>query len=166
MPHIRGFPLLGWQLARAESTSRPALRPVQSGQSELCVVAEHWRHHAGTIHRIRYTTVIGSRCRDGTIRDRRDVEEMPRRVATAMHGSEQQDHLIVQEGRPTVSTPVIEDSHLNASDRCDRCGAQAYVRVTMASGFDLLFCSHHSKEHADKLKQVALTIHDETETIR
>ena len=91
---------------------------------------------------------------------------MPTRVVTAIRGSELQDHLIVQEGRPTVSTPVIEDSHLNASDRCDRCGAQAYVRVTMASGFDLLFCSHHSKEHADKLKQVALTIHDETETIR
>ena len=64
-----------------------------------------------------------------------------------------------------VSTPVIEGSPLNASDRCDRCGAQAYVRVTMASGFDLLFCSHHSKEHADKLKQVALTIHDETQQI-
>jgi hypothetical protein len=32
----------------------------------------------------------------------------------------------------------------------------------MASGFDLLFCSHHSKEHADKLKQVALKIHDES----
>ena len=65
-----------------------------------------------------------------------------------------------------MSTPVVEDSQLNASDRCDRCGAQAYVRVTMASGFDLLFCSHHSKEHADKLKQVALKIYDETETIR
>ena len=91
---------------------------------------------------------------------------MPTRVVTAIRGSELQDHLIVQEGRPTVSTPVIEDSHLNASDRCDRCGAQAYVRVTMASGFDLLFCSHHSKEHADKLKQVALTIHDETQQIR
>jgi hypothetical protein len=71
-----------------------------------------------------------------------------------------------QEGRPTVSIPVIEGSPLNASDRCDRCGAQAYVRVTMASGFDLLFCSHHSKEHADKLKQVALTIHDETQRIQ
>jgi len=35
----------------------------------------------------------------------------------------------------------------------------------MASGFDLLFCSHHSKENADKLKQVALTIHDETQQI-
>ena len=70
-----------------------------------------------------------------------------------------------QEARPSVNTPVIEGPALNASDRCDRCGAQAYVRVTMASGFDLLFCSHHGKEHADKLKQVALTIHDETQRI-
>jgi hypothetical protein len=35
----------------------------------------------------------------------------------------------------------------------------------MASGFDLLFCSHHSKEHADKLKQVALKIYDESQRI-
>ena len=70
-----------------------------------------------------------------------------------------------QEARPTVSTQVIEGAALNASDRCDRCGAQAYVRVTLASGFDLLFCAHHSKEHADKLKQVALRIHDESQRI-
>ena len=35
----------------------------------------------------------------------------------------------------------------------------------MTSGFELLFCAHHSKEHADKLKQVALEIHDETQRI-
>jgi hypothetical protein len=71
-----------------------------------------------------------------------------------------------REARPVVSTPVIEGAALSASDRCDRCGAQAYVRVTMASGFDLLFCAHHSKEHADKLKQVALKIHDESPRIQ
>ena len=64
-----------------------------------------------------------------------------------------------------MSTPVIEGAALNAADRCDRCGAQAYVRVTMANGFELFFCLHHSKEHAAKLKQVALTIHDESERI-
>ncbi len=64
-----------------------------------------------------------------------------------------------------MSTTVIEGSALSAADRCDRCGAQAYVRVTLASGFDLLFCAHHSKEHADKLRQVALNIHDETARI-
>ena len=86
-----------------------------------------------------------------------------------MHASDHKDHLTRtsnrQEARPSVNTPVIEGPALNASDRCDRCGAQAYVRVTMASGFELLFCSHHSKEHADKLKQVALTIHDESQRI-
>jgi hypothetical protein len=30
---------------------------------------------------------------------------------------------------------------LDANDRCDNCGAQAYVRVKGASG-DLMFCSH------------------------
>ena len=65
-----------------------------------------------------------------------------------------------------MSTTVIEGAELTAADRCDRCGAQAYVRVTLASGFELLFCSHHSKEHADKLRQVALEIHDESERIK
>ncbi|MGI8458511.1 MAG: DUF7455 domain-containing protein [Propionibacteriaceae bacterium] len=64
-----------------------------------------------------------------------------------------------------MSTPVIENAALNAADRCDRCGAQAYVRVTLTSGSELLFCAHHGKEHADKLRQVALAIHDETDRI-
>lgn len=31
---------------------------------------------------------------------------------------------------------------LNANDRCDSCGSQAYVRVAGMSG-ELTFCSHH-----------------------
>jgi len=64
-----------------------------------------------------------------------------------------------------VTTSVIDDAALTAADRCDRCGAQAYVRVTLPGGSQLLFCAHHGKEHADKLKQVALKIHDETSKI-
>jgi hypothetical protein len=74
--------------------------------------------------------------------------------------------VILEKARPAVSTSVVETTALSAADRCDRCGAQAYVRVTMASGFELLFCAHHGKEHADKLKQVALKIHDESERIQ
>ena len=59
-----------------------------------------------------------------------------------------------------MSTTVMES--LNAADRCDRCGAQAYVRVTLTAGGELLFCAHHGRAHSDKLKQVALNIHDET----
>ncbi|WP_232548046.1 hypothetical protein [Propioniciclava soli] len=59
-----------------------------------------------------------------------------------------------------MTTTVLDG--LTAADRCDRCGAQAYVRVTLPSGGELLFCGHHGRAHSDKLKQVALNIHDET----
>ena len=49
-----------------------------------------------------------------------------------------------------------------ALDRCDRCGAQAYVRVKLIRGGELLFCAHHAREHADKLQHVASSIHDDT----
>lgn len=61
-----------------------------------------------------------------------------------------------------MSTTTIEDAALAATDRCDRCGVQAYVRVTLQGGGELLFCIHHSKEHADRIKQVALKVHDES----
>ncbi|WP_374625586.1 hypothetical protein [Aeromicrobium sp. 50.2.37] len=57
---------------------------------------------------------------------------------------------------------VAELPGLNATDRCDRCGAQAYVRVELAGGAELLFCAHHAREHEDKLREVAVSIHDET----
>ncbi len=64
-----------------------------------------------------------------------------------------------------MTTTVLEDS-LTAADRCDRCGAQAYLRVTLTSGGELLFCAHHAKAHSDKLRQVALTIQDETHKVQ
>ncbi len=60
---------------------------------------------------------------------------------------------------------VAELSGLNATDRCDRCGAQAYVRVELAGGAELMFCAHHAREHEDKLREVAVTIHDETDRL-
>ena len=62
-----------------------------------------------------------------------------------------------------MSTTVMES--LNAADRCDRCGAQAYVRVTLTAGGELLFCAHHGRAHSDTLKQVALKIQDETDRL-
>jgi hypothetical protein len=57
---------------------------------------------------------------------------------------------------------ILESTPLNALDRCDRCGAQAYVRATLLAGGELLFCAHHGKEYAEKLKTVAARIQDET----
>jgi hypothetical protein len=51
---------------------------------------------------------------------------------------------------------------LTAGDRCDRCGAQAYLRVELQTGGELLFCAHHAREHGEKLREVAATVHDET----
>ena len=52
---------------------------------------------------------------------------------------------------------------LTAADRCDRCGAQAYLRVELASGgAELLFCAHHAREHGDKLREVGTVVVDET----
>lgn len=60
---------------------------------------------------------------------------------------------------------ILESTPLNALDRCDRCGAQAYVRATLLNGGELLFCAHHGKEYAEKLKTVAATIHDESQRL-
>ena len=54
-------------------------------------------------------------------------------------------------------------SSLTAADRCDRCGAQAYVRVTLTGGAELLFCAHHGRIHSDALRWVATDVQDESE---
>ena len=54
---------------------------------------------------------------------------------------------------------------LTALDLCDRCGAQAYVRVVLPGSAELLFCGHHARQHADALAQVAVEIQDETDRL-
>jgi hypothetical protein len=61
-----------------------------------------------------------------------------------------------------VTTAVAPSPELTALDRCDRCGAQAYVRVELSTGGVLLFCAHHAREHGDKLQQIATVIQDDT----
>ena len=61
-----------------------------------------------------------------------------------------------------MSTAVAPSPQFTALDRCDRCGAQAYVRVELTSGGELLFCAHHAREHAEKLQLVAASIQDES----
>ena len=58
-------------------------------------------------------------------------------------------------------TPAPPAPTLTAADRCDRCGAQAFVRVLLTSG-DLLFCGHHAKAYEDKLREQAVDWVDET----
>jgi hypothetical protein len=64
--------------------------------------------------------------------------------------------------RGDVTTALTSIAPLTAADRCDRCGAQAYVRVVLVSGGQLLFCAHHAKKHGPELRKVAADIQDET----
>lgn len=63
-------------------------------------------------------------------------------------------------GRVTTTTT----SPLTAADRCDQCGAQAYVRVVMPSG-ELLFCAHHARRHSPVFTDVAVHVQDETDRL-
>lgn len=42
---------------------------------------------------------------------------------------------------------------LTAMDRCDRCGAQAYVATQQVTFPELLWCHHHYALHEDALSQ-------------
>ena len=63
------------------------------------------------------------------------------------------------------ATTELEESavahRLTALDRCDSCGAQAYVSAVV-NGSELLFCAHHGRKYEEKLRAVATSWHDET----
>lgn len=65
----------------------------------------------------------------------------------------------------TIAIALTESTALTAADRCDRCGAQAYIRVVLGSGRELLFCAHHGRKYSDGLRRVAVHIQDETERL-
>jgi hypothetical protein len=54
---------------------------------------------------------------------------------------------------------------LTALDLCDRCGAQAYMRVVLPGSGELLFCAHHGRQHAEALARIAVEIYDETDRL-
>jgi hypothetical protein len=62
-------------------------------------------------------------------------------------------------------TAQAQRSRLSAVDRCDRCGAQAYVQVGFFAGSELFFCTHHARLYQDKLREVAVMIRDESERL-
>lgn len=60
-----------------------------------------------------------------------------------------------------AETATAANRPITGLDRCDSCGAQAYVRVVLG-GSELLFCGHHAKKHEAKLRPMAEVWHDET----
>jgi len=55
----------------------------------------------------------------------------------------------------------LVEYRLTAMDRCDSCGAQAYIAAEV-NGSELLFCAHHGRKYEEKLRSVATSWLDET----
>jgi hypothetical protein len=59
------------------------------------------------------------------------------------------------------STQTLAPATLATTDRCDRCGAQAYVLAELPGGSQLLFCGHHWGAHQAALRPKSINIIDE-----
>jgi hypothetical protein len=60
---------------------------------------------------------------------------------------------------------VTASAPLTAADRCDRCGARAYIRVVLPGGGELLFCAHHGRAHQDALRAADANIQDQSDAL-
>jgi hypothetical protein len=64
----------------------------------------------------------------------------------------------------------VKEWTLKVSDRCDSCGAQAYVHVSGVTG-DIMFCGHHYEKIVnnavgyDKMMKFAYQVVDERERL-
>jgi uncharacterized protein (DUF983 family) len=67
--------------------------------------------------------------------------------------------------RKVTMSATLTRTPLTASDRCDRCGAAALVRVFLEGGAALQFCGHHFREHEVRLRSVAVDIQEELEKV-
>jgi endonuclease YncB( thermonuclease family) len=58
-----------------------------------------------------------------------------------------------------MTTTATAHEPMSTLDRCDKCGAQALVRATLANG-ELYFCGHHGREMSNNLVASALVVYD------
>jgi hypothetical protein len=63
-----------------------------------------------------------------------------------------------------MTSTLLSTPELTMSDRCDRCGAQAFYRAVLSAG-ELLFCAHHGRAYAARLAEVAVAVQDGTAAI-
>jgi hypothetical protein len=62
-----------------------------------------------------------------------------------------------------VTPSTMERPPLTAFDRCDRCGAQAFVRAVLPGGGELLFCRHHARKHEDRLRKITVSFTEQSD---
>lgn len=70
--------------------------------------------------------------------------------------------MLTEKVQPEVE--LTEQRTLTLVDRCDSCGAEAFVWANGVTG-DLLFCAHHFNKYEEKIREFAFEIIDEREWI-
>ncbi|MFT0763196.1 hypothetical protein [Scrofimicrobium sp. R131] len=60
----------------------------------------------------------------------------------------------------TISRSTLERRELTALDRCDACGARAWVRAVLGET-ELLFCAHHGTKNLGALAEAADYLQDD-----
>lgn len=55
----------------------------------------------------------------------------------------------------------VKRAAMTIADRCDRCSAQAHVRVFLEGGSTLQFCGHHFHAHEERLRAVAIDVQEQ-----
>jgi hypothetical protein len=61
-----------------------------------------------------------------------------------------------------MTAPTVAEERttpIELTERCDRCGAQAYFRAVFTHG-ELLFCGHHGRELMGRLQNEAILVED------
>lgn len=53
-----------------------------------------------------------------------------------------------------AAAALLTSRPLTRADRCDACGAAARVRVVLPTDAELLFCGHHARRHAPRLREI------------
>lgn len=60
---------------------------------------------------------------------------------------------------------IGKEPRFNATHRCDKCGAQAYVEATFESG-SLIFCAHHGKAFRPAMESAGILLKWYSESAR
>lgn len=71
------------------------------------------------------------------------------------------EKIVVSMSEQGVITPA-GTRVLNHSDRCDRCGGRAYVRIKQSGKERLLLCGHHGRKNEAGLRMAGFDYEDQT----
>lgn len=65
------------------------------------------------------------------------------------------------DGGHNMAHPPVDVVAQECTDRCDTCGARAYVIATMRTGLQVFYCAHHATKYWERLTAQAIRVDDQ-----